>query len=285
MRIAGDPHLGLAVGSYFDLATYGNLAGALMTCQQAGEGLELVLANEHLLQDLVHSQLRQCGDHAWLTFHFTHGNRDELRPLVEKELAELLSAARFFFRFEDQASIRPLQLYFRHPRPMTWQRYHSVFGAVELHFDAEFDGACFDASLLDKPLRFSSGSAVADTLQLLQGKAPGNLQAVLIAKVRDSIRAQLRWGAPHIGQIALDLRMSRRTLQRQLSEANTCFLRLIDEVRSEQAVQLLDRHELNTEEIAYRLGFSDVRGFRTAFRRWMNVTLEEYRREQQQRRA
>lgn len=277
MRIVGDPHLGLAVGSYFDLATYGNLAGALMTCQRAGEALDLVLANEHMLQDLARCQLRQRGKQAWITFNFAYGNQDELRPLVEKEMAELIAAARFFFRFEDQASIRPMQLYFRHPRPLTWRRYFSVFGEVELHFAAEFDGACFDASLLDKQLRFSSGTAVADTLQLLQGKAPGNIQAALIAKVRDSIRQQLPRGATHIDQVAEDLHLSRRTLQRQLSEAQTCFLRLIDEVRSEQALRLLDQGELSTEEIAYRVGFSDARGFRLAFRRWMDLSPEQYR--------
>ena len=51
---------------------------------------------------------------------------------------------------------------------------------------------------------------------------------------------------------------------------------LLDEVRHERALALLEEGQHSLDEIAYELGFSGAGAFRRAFRRWTGVTPTEY---------
>jgi AraC-like DNA-binding protein len=55
---------------------------------------------------------------------------------------------------------------------------------------------------------------------------------------------------------------------------------LQEEVRQALAEELLATGGLNQEEIAERLGYSEVSNFAHAFRRWKGLTPGQYRRSQ-----
>jgi AraC-like DNA-binding protein len=61
--------------------------------------------------------------------------------------------------------------------------------------------------------------------------------------------------------------MSERSLRRHLSEAGTSYRELVDDVRKERALCLLEA-EQSISSIAQHLGFSDATAFARAFRRW-----------------
>ena len=78
--------------------------------------------------------------------------------------------------------------------------------------------------------------------------------------------------------MAAALGQSSRTLQRRLQERNLRFQRVLDQVRSELAIQLIEDQDLSLQDLADYLGFNDQSAFQHAFRRWQAMTPGQYRR-------
>ncbi len=82
---------------------------------------------------------------------------------------------------------------------------------------------------------------------------------------------------PNFDMVASAFQISGRTLRRQLAEAGTSYQKLVDEFRSQFAIQCLNETRMSTDDIAETLGFSDVANFRHAFKRWLGVSPAAYR--------
>lgn len=78
-------------------------------------------------------------------------------------------------------------------------------------------------------------------------------------------------------QLADHLCMSPRTLRRKLSERDTSFSRLSNELRAEAAKKLLVKTQLKVEDITASIGFNDPANFRAAFKKWTGHTPSGYR--------
>ncbi|MNF49721.1 HTH-type transcriptional regulator VirS [compost metagenome] len=81
----------------------------------------------------------------------------------------------------------------------------------------------------------------------------------------------------HLEKIASDLNMSGRTLRRRLTEHALTFEALLEQVRQARTMSLLANPEMSIERITEEVGYSDVRSFRRAFRRWTGQSPSAYR--------
>jgi AraC-like DNA-binding protein len=95
--------------------------------------------------------------------------------------------------------------------------------------------------------------------------------------VREAIVRRLPDGEPRRDEVAGELRMSERTLQRRLETEATTFLQLLDDTRRELAEQYLGRLNLSLAQAAYLLGFADQRSFFRACKRWFKLSPGQYR--------
>ncbi len=68
--------------------------------------------------------------------------------------------------------------------------------------------------------------------------------------------------------LASALHMTERTLRRRFGKDGMTFQSLLDEVRREEAIRLLCDRTLTVAAVAERLGYSEPRSFRHAYRRW-----------------
>ena len=84
-------------------------------------------------------------------------------------------------------------------------------------------------------------------------------------------------GEPRRDQVARELSMSERTLQRRLEQESTSFHQLLDETRRALAERQLGRLHLSLAEAAYLLGFADQSSFFRACKRWFGVPPGQYR--------
>ena len=75
------------------------------------------------------------------------------------------------------------------------------------------------------------------------------------------------------------LKTSERTLRRRLSEENTSYQAILDEVRLELAREYLLETALPLHEIAALLGFSEPGNFTHTFKRWVGVTPNIFRKQ------
>ena len=82
---------------------------------------------------------------------------------------------------------------------------------------------------------------------------------------------------PDPDMISHALGMSSRTLRRRLSNMGTSFSSLIDKVRCQLAINLIQHQSLSNEALAEELGYSDAANFYTAFKKWTGNSPNYYR--------
>ena len=98
-------------------------------------------------------------------------------------------------------------------------------------------------------------------------------------RTRAAISAMVGRGEPTLEAIARVLRVGRRTLQRRLSEEDTTFAQVLDQVRADIArVAVLDDN-VSYAELSDRLGFSRESAFFRAFKRWTGLTPTEFKKQ------
>ena len=73
--------------------------------------------------------------------------------------------------------------------------------------------------------------------------------------------------------------MSSRTLRRRLTEHSLTFEALLEQVRQARTMSLLANLEMPIERITEEVGYSDVRSFRRAFKRWTGKSPSAWRME------
>jgi AraC-like DNA-binding protein len=70
---------------------------------------------------------------------------------------------------------------------------------------------------------------------------------------------------PTLQDIAQELGMSARTLQRRLTDAGITFQQLVEDTRRELARHYLKQRAVELNEAAFLLGFADTNSFFRAF--------------------
>jgi len=80
-----------------------------------------------------------------------------------------------------------------------------------------------------------------------------------------------------IHEVARALFMSDRTLKRKLMSEGTSYFELLDTARKERALSLVKSNDLTLEQVAERVGYSELSNFTRAFRRWTGTTPKRYR--------
>ncbi len=81
----------------------------------------------------------------------------------------------------------------------------------------------------------------------------------------------------HIDAVARHLGMSRRTLQRRLSEKKLTFSALVEDVQKRYALRFFEDASMNITEVAHLCGFSELSTFSRAFKRWTGMSPKDYR--------
>lgn len=97
------------------------------------------------------------------------------------------------------------------------------------------------------------------------------------ARVKNSLVELLPQGNGIIEDIAEKLNMTKRTLQRKLSEENTTFQKQLNRTREILAIHYLRNTDMTTNDMAYLLGYAELNSFLRAFTSWTGKTITEYR--------
>ncbi len=165
---------------------------------------------------------------------------------------------------------------FTHAPPQYAQQFATIFPAP-VRFNAEHDGAVFDASFMRHPLR-TADPILHDILQRAADVELGLIPRLnaFITRVRVAVQEHLHQGA-RLESVAASLTVSPATLRRRLREYGTTFTNLLDDVRREHARRYLGEPERNIAEIAYQLGFAHPPAFHRACKRWFQQSPSEFR--------
>ncbi len=163
------------------------------------------------------------------------------------------------------------------PEPPNMDRFQNVVRGG-IRFGQPVHQLVFDASALDLPLVMADKAAHALAREQCErelaelgydGQASRRLRALMEQK--DA-------GFPSLDEAAKVLGFSPRTLKRRLDDEGTSFSAIVDELRRQRALILLRSPAMSVDDVADRVGYSDIANFTRAFRRWTGMTPTAYRR-------
>ena len=98
-----------------------------------------------------------------------------------------------------------------------------------------------------------------------------------LSTIRAATQIAVLSGAPNVTNIASRLGMSRRSLQRRLTDHGTTASALVGTLKYERAKTLLAGSSHSIAMIADQLGYSDPAHFNRAFRAWAGFSPRDYR--------
>ena len=124
----------------------------------------------------------------------------------------------------------------------------------------------------DPNLDLLFGRLMRPTLAALD-EASGTFEAQLFKLVQ----RQLVTEPPTLATVAASLNISRRTLQRRLTENGLSFSELLRRCRNNLAASYLANPQLNITDIALLVGYKTVASFSAAFQKWHGVSPSEFR--------
>lgn len=159
----------------------------------------------------------------------------------------------------------------RHPRPADALPHQDFFGCA-VDFDASIDALHFSHDALGIATRLGDEGLSAFLLSQLDELHSKRAERSLVMRVRAAVIDTLCDGIPRKGQIARQLGMSERTLQRHLAEHGQSFQSVVADVRRQVAESLLGTTQNSLSEVAFLTGFSDQSAFQRAFKGWTGQT-------------
>ena len=155
---------------------------------------------------------------------------------------------------------------------------HEAYFGCEVRFDAPVDMLVLRSEDLERPFP-GRNPELLDMLLPPLASALEELQALdsVGAQVKIVLRRTLASGRPDVGQVARDLGMSERTLQRRITDEGSSFRALLLEARRALGHQLLSMPDCDIQEVAFLLGYQDVTAFHRAFKEWEGVSPARWR--------
>jgi len=273
-----NPRIALRCGEATQPRMLGSVGFLMATAPTLGDAYRLLNDYLPLLIEGVHLSLEQQEDGASLLLDLQD---DGDRPLAEWLLACLHSWPRWLIG--KQMPLRQVDLAFAEPlAPALYEQ----FFAAEVQFNADRNRLYFAAEVLQQPCLDANEELHRHHLQFAdQLLSSATRDGALVAQVKGLIRTRIAAGDALVSrdQVAAQLHLSLRTLQRKLDQHDTHFQALYDHTRRDMALQLIHRGDRSFGEIAYQLGFSGLSAFQKAFKRWTGQAPGRYRTSQRPR--
>jgi AraC-like DNA-binding protein len=183
------------------------------------------------------------------------GHAQPVRQSIELALGVLLRMMRQFLG----AQWQPRRVCFAHPAPRDTGTHLRVFGPC-VEFNHEFNGIVCTKAELDAP-NPSADPLMARYAQRLLDSALQAHEPSLVDEVRRAVLLLLPSGRCSIEQVAAQLGIVCRTVQRRLAEQGVSFSALVNELRADLATRYVEQSDRPLTEVAALLGFAAPSGF------------------------
>lgn len=261
---SGDPHLSLAYAAYVPAGSYDVLDHAISLSTTFGEALERMLRFHRVLCDAwAVSQHRQ---HDVVTFR-------RLRTMSPTEIESYFAVLVARGRALIGGDFAPVDVRFSHSLAAGTKAF-SEFFACPVRDGQPFAEFSFRAADLERvaPAHDASLNRVLDRyMSEILHRLPRT--DALVDRTRHAIAQLMETGTrPTLATVARRLALSKRAVQRGLELEHTTFFAVLEAERRRIAERLVGDRRLSITEISYVLGFSDLSGFRRAYRSWTGET-------------
>ncbi|WP_394780944.1 AraC family transcriptional regulator [Undibacterium sp.] len=272
--VVDDPSFGLRLGSEVAPGQFDVASMAAAHAQNLRDALAKMARYKRLVCP-EEIRLQEMHGEASVEFDWVLAQQRPPALLMDSCFAAVLLLA----RYGSGQDITPLRV--------EYSREEAQRSMLEAHFkcpvifDAKMDRIVFDAAILDIPFKTYNPDLLALLIPGLDAQISGlqqnRLQGGFVDEVKLAVRERMQGQRPSVGNVASDLALSMRSLQRRLAEHGTSYQQVLDEVRQQTARQLLRATPMETAEIAFLLGFEELNSFNRAFQGWEGVTPQRWR--------
>jgi AraC-like DNA-binding protein len=266
-----DPGIGLKFGAEPRLERY-HPAGIAALCSRSFRDALQRMARYKQLTCPEEIRLHPHGDETSVEFFFVEAADAEPDLLVDHCLAWIVSIGR---RGTDGV-VAPLRLELE--RPVRHRDLLESHYGCRVQFKAGRNALVFRSSDLDRPFVTHNLDLLASIGAQLETELQArNTSADVGEQVRHTLKRSLAGKRPTLPQVARELGMSARTLQRRLTAAGITFQELVEDTRRDLARHYLKQSTVELTETAYLLGYEDANSFFRAFHLWEGVTPGDWR--------
>jgi AraC-like DNA-binding protein len=271
-EVSNDPAIGLKLGTETKTERFHPMGIAALSTEDFGAAIQHMARYKKLSapEEILHEKDAE----EWIIqFRWTLAVAVEPQALIEHCFAWVLTIA----RHGSGTRISPVRVELVQPRShqKALERY---FGCPVVCGQSR-NAMVFRAS--DVALPFVTRNA--ELLDMLAPQFEQDLKQhtggddSFLELVRGAIQQRLTGHRPTTDDVARELHMSSRTLQRRLQESGSSFQRVLDEARHQMARYYLRNSVLELNEAAYLLGYEDANSFARAFRSWEGVPPSHWR--------
>jgi AraC-like DNA-binding protein len=229
-------------------------------------------ARFHQLCAPADMRIQERRDECVILKKWPYAIEEEPRLLVDAGLALLVELGRRGAQFP----IRPKRI------DLTQQRErggaHEAYFNCPINFRASRNAIVFDRQDLDRPFVTYNAELLEMVQSALEKKTRGcRAETSASEQVKWLLRQMLAGGRPDITDVARELGLSVRTLQRRIVEEGTTFRDLLLGIRQELVRKYLAQPGIQINEVAFQLGYEDTNSFYRAFRNWEGTTPSQWR--------
>jgi len=274
LKVFPEPGIGLRLGETIQLQELGPIGYASLSSTRILEAIEV----SRQFNDLLIPYLR--WDLVITKTEIIHrlSNRSRLADDLRIFLLELLlSSLKFAGQHHFGPGCIPNRVTLAYPDPGYRSRYERCFERSVL-FNQAANELRYSRDFLEIYLR-RPDSLTHESMKTLCKDLVSQLE-IKSDVVQDVISVISASGehVPTQKEVAARLLISSRSLRRRLQERNRSYRSIVDEVRLKRAREgLLDKNQ-SVQAVAELCGFSELRGFYSAFQRWTGCSPAAWRR-------
>jgi len=275
----GDPLVGLHMAETYNPGALDILGYVILSCRNVGEALEKFARYARLLNDGMRVELVREGKTAFCRCTYIEDTDNYLLRSPQHAIDATWGGLAREMRRVARMPLGAKAVWFRHAAPSRAHvaEYTRVMGAP-VRFGAAEDRFIFPSEHLDQPLP----SANPVLLEVFEQHARAALPAVGAEQSRADevarvLSQKLKGSAPALDEVARELSMSTRNLQRTLRDAGTSYQSLLDAARRDLAIRHLANPSTSAGQVGFLLGFSEPSAFHRAFRRWTGKPPSAFR--------
>lgn len=270
-ELTAEPGLPLFFGMAMRISAHGWLGFAALAAPTVRAAIEIAVRFAPTRTDALSLRLDVSGNEA----RFVLEERASLGSVRDAVLLALVVGIEQIGRAITGADL-PGRAELAFPKPAYVDRFQEL-GAKKLVFDRPENALVFDAALLDLPLTMGDPQA----MRLATDACEDELRRLARERALTRRVREVMWGDDRflsVDEAAQRLAVSSRTLKRRLADEGTSYSELVEDERRSRADALLADPGLSVEQVADRLGYSDLANFTRAYRRWTGRTPAASRR-------
>lgn len=276
-KLTGDCDVGLHSAESYNPGALSIVGYVILSCRTAGEALDRMTRYAPLLNEGLRIELVTQKGQTLCRFIAAPGLDSFLHRTPRQVMETLAAGTVVTLKRLATGPIEPVAVRFRHDAPASITEHRRLFG-TSVRFGQSDDAVVYDTAALDTPLI----SADPTLLEVFEGDARRRLALLasrdgISGRVLTFLAARLKGAVPPLCDVAAALAMSERSIQRSLSDEDTSYRQLVDEVRKDLAIEYLSRPGASATDVAFLLGFSEPSAFTRAFRRWTGSAPTTFR--------